>query len=54
MKEMCEYYPVVCKYCNQMIPMKDIEQHESTICDEVPTKCEFQAFGYNYDKVRLF
>ena len=51
---MCENYRVVCKYCIQMIPRKDIEHHESTTCDEVPTKCEFQAIGCNHDKVRMF
>ncbi|XP_046855639.1 TNF receptor-associated factor 3-like isoform X1 [Xenia sp. Carnegie-2017] len=33
-----------------MIPRKNIEHHESTICDEVPTECEFQAIGCSHDK----
>ncbi|XP_046855208.1 TNF receptor-associated factor 3-like [Xenia sp. Carnegie-2017] len=49
-ENVCENYPVVCKYCKKKIPRKDIEQHQSTTCDEVPTKCEFQAIGCNYDK----
>ena len=51
---MCENYPVLCKYCEKKIPRKDIENHESTTCDEVPTKCEFQAIGRHCDKVRMF
>ncbi|XP_046855204.1 TNF receptor-associated factor 3-like [Xenia sp. Carnegie-2017] len=47
---MCENSPVVCKYCKKKIPRKDIEQHESTTCDEGTTNYEFQAIGCSYDE----
>ncbi|XP_046854770.1 serine/threonine-protein kinase/endoribonuclease IRE2-like [Xenia sp. Carnegie-2017] len=47
---MCENYRVVCKYCFPLIPSKEMEHDESTMGDEVPTKCEFQAIVCNHDK----
>ncbi|XP_046855227.1 TNF receptor-associated factor 3-like [Xenia sp. Carnegie-2017] len=50
LENVCENYPVACKYCKEKIPRKDIEHHESTTCDEVLAECEFQAIGCSYDK----
>ena len=47
--------PLTCEHCGRTgLPRREMEQHETDECEEIPVECEFKVIGCNHAKVRVY
>ena len=47
----CELIPIACRYCNKLIPRRDIPNHEANLCPDKPYTCQYCDYSSIYNDI---